>query len=84
VLPSWSALSDLGLRADLFQKMRLNWSSFCVKIPLYGQKSPKSQIFTVFRLTLKAENYLKISLIMEYFQIKVNWLNVRIKILEQV
>jgi hypothetical protein len=27
---------------------------------------------------------LKISLIMEYFQIKVNWLNVRIKILEQV
>jgi hypothetical protein len=41
VLPSRSALSDLGLIADLFEKMPLNWSSFCLKSPLFGQKIPK-------------------------------------------
>ena len=69
------------LIADLFEKIPLNWSSFCLKSPLFGLKSCKSLIFTH---THKAESYSKISLITEYFQIKVDFLNVRNKILEQV
>ena len=46
VLISRSALSDPGLIADLFKKMLLNWSSFCLKSPLFGLNSPKSLIFT--------------------------------------
>ena len=84
VLPSRSALSDLGLIADLFEKMLQNWSSFCLKSPLFGLKSPKSLIFTFFSLPHIAENYLKISLNMEYFQIKVDLPNVAIKFLKQV
>ena len=84
VLPSRSALSDLGLMADLFEKMPLKWSSFCLKSPLFVLKSPKSMIFTVLSLTHKAENYSKISQITEYFQIKGELLNDRNKFLEQV
>jgi hypothetical protein len=47
VLPSRSALSDLGLIADLFEKMPRNWSSFCLKSPLLAQKIQKSLIFNV-------------------------------------
>ena len=83
VMPSRSALSDLGLIADLFEKMPLNWSSFCVKSPLFGQKSQKSD-FQCFSLPHKSKNYLEISLIMEYFQIKVDKPNVGIRFLEQV
>ena len=42
VLPSRSSLSDLGLLSDLFENMLLNWSSFCLKSPLFGLKNPKS------------------------------------------
>ena len=84
VLPSRSPLSEFGLIADLFEKMLLNWSSFYLKSLLFGLKSPKSLIFTVFSLTHKAKNYLKISLIPEYLKKKkVDLLNVEIKFLEQ-
>jgi len=62
VLPSRSALSDLGLIADLFEKMLQNWSSFCLKSPLFGQKGPKSLIFhlSAFKTMQKLlENFLK-------------------------
>ena len=59
VLPSRSALSDLGLIADLFQKMLPNWSSFCLKSPFFGQKSPKSLIFTLSAFHIPQKNYLK-------------------------
>ena len=78
VLPSRSALSDLGLISDLFQKMLLNWSSFCLKSQLFGQKGPKSLIFTVSAFHITQKNYLKISLSKEYFQIKVDLFNVGI------
>ena len=84
VLPSRSALSDLGLIADLFEILFQNWSSFCLKSPFFCLKSPKSLIFTVFSFTHKAENYLKISLTTLYLQSKYDLLNVRIKFLEQV
>ena len=84
VLPSRSALPDLGLIADLFEKMPLNWSSFCLKSLLFGLKSPKSLIFTACGLIYKAKKYSKVSKIMEYFLIKVDVLNVIIKFLEQV
>ena len=50
VPPSRSALSDLGLIGDLFEKMLLNWSSFCLKSPLFGPKSSKSLDFQWFSL----------------------------------
>jgi hypothetical protein len=53
VLPSRSALSDLGLIADLFEKFLLNWSSFCLKSPLFG---PKSLIFTLSAFHIKQKN----------------------------
>ena len=63
VLPSRSALSDLGLIADLFKKMLLNWSSFCLKSPLIGPKSTKSLIFNFSAFHIKPkkklENFLK-------------------------
>ena len=48
MLPSRSALSDLGLIAYLFEKILLNWSSFWLKSPHFGLKIPKSLIFTFF------------------------------------
>ena len=80
VLPSSSALSDLGLMGTLFEKMLLNWSSFCLKSLLFGQKV----IFSLFSVSHKAKNNLQISLNMEYFQIKVDLPNVRIRFLEEV
>ena len=63
VLPSRSALSDLGLIADLFEKMFLNWSSFCLQSPLFGHKSRKSLIFPVLashkNKKKNLENFLK-------------------------
>ena len=56
VLPSRSALSDLGLIADLFEKMLVNWSSFCRKSPLFGPKSPKSQISNVLAFRKNRKN----------------------------
>ena len=47
VLPSRSAVSDLGLISDLFEKMLVNWSSFCLKSLLFGLKRPRSVIFTL-------------------------------------
>ena len=63
-----------------------------LKAPLTGvcrpprsqKHSPKSWIFIDFSLTHKAESYSKMSLNTEYFQIKVDLLNVRSKFLEQV
>ena len=70
VLPSRSALSDLGLIADLFEKMPLNWSSFCVKSPLFGQKSPKSLIFNVSAFHINQKKLLKNFLNYEIFSNK--------------
>ena len=72
MLPSRSALSDLGLIADLFQKMLLNWSSFDLKSLLFGQKRSQKSDFHFVSLLHNAKNNLKISLNMEYFQIKVD------------
>ena len=55
LLPSRSALSDLGLIADLFEKMLLNWSSFCLKSLLFW---PKKSDFQFFSLIHKAKKYL--------------------------
>ena len=41
-----SALSDLGLIADLFEKNALNWFSFCLKSLLFDLISTKSLIVT--------------------------------------
>ena len=84
VQPSRSALSDLGLIADLFEKILLNWSSFCLKSPLFGLKSPKSQIFYFSSFHVKQNNYLKFSLTMEYFQKKVILPNAGIRFWEKV
>ena len=84
MLPSRSALSDLGLIADLFDKMLLNGSSFCLKSPLFGQKKSKKSDFHFFSLPHKAKKYLKFSLNMEYFYTKVDLINVGIKFLEEV
>ena len=73
VLPSRSALSDLCLIADLFEKMPLNWSSLCLKSPLFGLKSLISLIFTILAFDTKRTKSLKISLNMEYFQRKVDF-----------
>ena len=62
VVPSRSALSDLGLIADLFENMLLNWSSFGLKSPFFGTDSPKSLIFTFSAFNMKqkkGENFLK-------------------------
>ena len=69
VLPSRSALSDLGLIADLFEKMLLNWSSFCLKSLLFGFKSPKSLIFTFLAFLTKQQITCKISLNIEYVEL---------------
>ena len=36
VLPSWSAIQDLDMIADLFEKMLLNWSLLYLNRPLFG------------------------------------------------
>ena len=62
MLPSRSASSDLGLIVDLFEKMLLNWSSFCLKSPLFGPKSPTSLIFNGSAFHIKQKitlNFLK-------------------------
>ena len=76
VLPSRSALQDLGLV--------LNWSSFCLKNLLFVLKSPKSQIFTCSAFHMKPKILLKKFLNTDYFQIKVDLPNVGIKFLEPV
>ena len=55
MLPSRSALSDLGLIGDLLEKMLLNWSSFCLQSPLLGPASPKSLTcnFSALHITKK-------------------------------
>ena len=68
VLPSRSALSDLGLIADLLTKMLLNWSSFCLKSLIFGQKSPNSLIFSFSAFHITQKKYLNIFLNMEYFK----------------
>ena len=83
VLPSRSALSDHGLISDLFLNILLDWSSFCLKSPFFGLKSPKSLIFTcsAFRTKQKIlDNFLN----MDFFQQKNGVLDVRVKLLEQV
>ena len=84
MLPSTSALSDLGLIADHFEKMVLNWSSFCLKKSAFWHKNSKESDFHSFSLPHKSKKSLKISLNIEYFQIKVDLLNVKNKFLEQV
>ena len=79
LLPSRSTLSDLGLIVDLFEKMLLNWSSFCLKSDFCPKKSEKSDFYS-FGIPQKAKKYLKISLNMEYFKIKVYLLNVKISL----
>ena len=74
-------ISDLGLIADLFEKRPLDWSSFCLKSPLFGLKS---QIFNFSSFHVKQNNCLKFSLTMEYFQIKVNLPNAGIRFWEKV
>ena len=83
MLPSRSALSDLCLIADLFEKMLTNWSSFCFKSPLFGLKSPKSLIFTFWSFHTKPKITWYFANI-DFFQIKVDLRNVRIRYLEQV
>ena len=78
VLPSRSALSDLGLIADLFEKMLLNWSSFCLKSP------KKSDFYFFFSLPHKAKHYLIIPLNINYFPLKADLTYVGIKLVEQV
>ena len=55
VLPSRSALSDIGLIVDLCEKTLLNWSSFCQKSTLFGQKGPTS-LFLICQLQHNANN----------------------------
>ena len=69
VLPSRSALSDLGLIADLFEK---NAPKLVLFLPEKSALWPKKVDFQGFCLPHKAKKYLKISLNMEYFQIKVD------------
>ena len=68
VLPSRSALSDLGLILDLLENMLVNWSFFCLKSPLFALKIPtKKSDFHLNSLPPKAKNFLKMNLL----QIKV-------------
>ena len=83
MISSRSALSDLGLIADLFEKMLLNWYSFCLKSPPYGPKCPKNMIFNVLAFHKSQKKYLEISLNVEYFQIKVDLPHVGIRFWEQ-
>jgi hypothetical protein len=85
VLPKRSALSDLGLIADLLKKMLPNWSSFCLKSLLFDQKCPRSQIFylSAFQKTQKKnilENFLEYVILSN----KVALANVGIRFWEQV
>ena len=54
VLPSRSALSDLGLIADLFEKNLLNWS-FLPKKSVFRLKKPKKSDFHSSSLLHKAK-----------------------------
>ena len=76
VLSSRSALSDLGLIADHFEKMLLNWSYFCLKSPLFGLNCLKSLIFTLSAFHTKQkilENFLKYGIFLN----KSNFLDVK-------
>ena len=75
VLPSRSAFSDLGVPKLVFFLPE--------KSTFWPYKSKKSD-FHSFSLPHKAKIYLKISLDIEYFQIKFHWLNFKIKFLEKV
>ena len=59
VLPSRSALSDLGLISDLFENMLPNWSSFCLKSPLFSLENPRSLTFTVSAFDTKRKTTCK-------------------------
>ena len=54
-LPSRSALSDLGLIADFFEKNLLNWSSFCLKSLFFWPKNSGKSNFYSFSLPYKAK-----------------------------
>ena len=84
MLPSRSALSDLGLIADLFEKKAPKLVLFLPEKSAFWPKKSKKSDFQVFSLQQNAKNYLKISLNLEYFPIKVDSPYVGIRFLEPV
>jgi hypothetical protein len=77
VLPIRSALSDLGLIANLLgKKEEKNAPKLFLCLPeksAFWPKKSKESYFYYFCLPHKAKLYLKISLNMEYYQIKFYW-----------
>ena len=61
VLPSRSALSDLGLISDLFENMLLNWSFFLHEKSVCWPKQTNKSYFHCFSLWHKAKTDLNIS-----------------------
>ena len=75
VLPSRSAFSDFSLIADLFGKNVPKLVFFLPEKSAFWPNQCKKSDFHSISLPHKAKIYSAISLNMEYFQIKFDWVN---------